>query len=208
MAQTKIAHADIDISIDNLCKLYPVTDVFRSKQKANNSRLIQIEHIDKSFYRARSNCTSFITSNKRVHAWISAVIYNGEGKKNSNVAWIDKKDNHNNIVQTEFVVSDKNSDFRDDDLMYKVLIYLTTGNILIQGKNWELVCDNEFSACKSLVDLYVVQSPKNPDTESITKNSETSIPKELEIIRTDETVFKTVSVDCSNDNTEAQQKKY
>jgi hypothetical protein len=63
-------------------------------------------------------------------------------------------------------------------------------------------------ACKSLVDLYVVQSPKNPDTESITKNSETSIPKELEIIRTDETVFKTVSVDCSNDNTEAQQNKY
>jgi hypothetical protein len=71
-----------------------VTDVFRSKQKANNGRLIQIEHIDKSFYRGRSNCTSFITSNKRVHAWISAiaeVIYNGEGKKNSNVAWIDKK---------------------------------------------------------------------------------------------------------------------
>jgi hypothetical protein len=41
-----------------------------------------------------------------------------------------------------------------DDFLYKVILYLTTGKVLIQGKGHEGFCDNEFPKCLSLVNEY------------------------------------------------------
>ena len=41
-----------------------------------------------------------------------------------------------------------------DDFLYKVILYLTTGKVLIQGKGHEEFCDNEFPKCLGLVNEY------------------------------------------------------
>jgi len=125
-------------------------------------RFILFEQIDKTFYKPAANCASFITSNQRIHAWISAfaeIIYNGEGKRDKHVSWIDKKDNNDNkIVQTEFVVSDKSIgalDYGQDNCMYKIVLYLTTGKIVIQGRDWETFCDEKFNSCMKIVEGHI-----------------------------------------------------
>lgn len=64
----------IDTSIENLKTLYPVQGVYKARQKSNNGRLLPFETIDKSIYKKQSNCVCFITSEKRIHAWIKAAV--------------------------------------------------------------------------------------------------------------------------------------
>jgi hypothetical protein len=64
----------IDTSTENLKTLYPVQGVYKARQKSNNGRLLPFETIDKSIYKKQSNCVCFITSEKRIHAWIKEVV--------------------------------------------------------------------------------------------------------------------------------------
>lgn len=128
-----------------------------------------------SLYKTNANCVCFITSNSRIHAWISAiaeVIYLQEGSGSKNVVWTDKRDNKTKTVQTEFVISDNCiSDCTDlDDFLYKVIIYLSTGNILIQGKLWESFCNQQFKKCKLKVDSLLTTSSNLSSNASVSEN--------------------------------------
>ncbi|VDI57496.1 Hypothetical predicted protein [Mytilus galloprovincialis] len=89
------------------------------------------------------------------------------------VNWIDKKDNNDKIVQTEFILTDKTKEIlEDDNFIYKIIVYLTTGKIMIQGKHWENFCDNKFEECKSLVSqLSSVQNSSEDRSKQTTKSS-------------------------------------
>ncbi|CAG2244037.1 unnamed protein product [Mytilus edulis] len=168
----KTTRSQINTDVESLVKFYNVTETYKNSQKSSNGKIIPFEYIDKSFYKQKGNCASFITSNTRIHAWISAfgdLIYNKEGN-GFDVTWIDKKAENEKIIQTEFVVS--NSLDSDDDFLYKIIIYLTTGKILIQGKGWETFCDNKFQACKQLVDNLISKLDKkgNDNCVSVTSN--------------------------------------
>jgi hypothetical protein len=81
----------IDTSIENLKTLYPVQGVYKARQKSNNGRLLPFETIDKSIYKKQSNCVCFITSEKRIHAWIKAAVQilflDLGSKSNFDVTW-------------------------------------------------------------------------------------------------------------------------
>ena len=171
-------YTDIDIGINNLKTIYTISDTYKTKQRTNTGKTIPFEEIDMSLYKTNANCVCFITSNSRIHAWISAiaeVIYLQEGSGNKNVVWTDKKDNKNKIVQTEFVISDNCiSDCTDpDDFMYKVIIYLSTGKILIQGKLWESFCNQQFKKCKLKVDS-LLNTPSNLSSNASVSENPTS----------------------------------
>jgi hypothetical protein len=162
----------IDTSIENLKTLYPVQGVYKARQKSNNGRLLPFETIDKSIYKKQSNCVCFITSEKRIHAWIKAAVQtlflDLGSKSNFDVTWRDLKDKSSITVQTEFIVYDRSiKTENDDDFLYKLIFYLSTGKIMIQGKGYELFCDNIFEQCLSLVNEYLTTSVKtdevNPD---------------------------------------------
>jgi len=65
------------------------------------------------------------------------------------VAWRDVRNDKSIMIQTDFIVSDNNSTSSDtnDDFLYKVVVYLTTGKIMIQGKSYEAFCDGYFNTC-------------------------------------------------------------
>ena len=90
--------------------LYPVSSTFKTRQKSNSRRLIPFEAIDNKIYKTNSNCTCFLTSESRIHAWIKAlaeVLYIDLGSKSdSKVVWRDHNDK-SNIVHTEFIVKIK-----------------------------------------------------------------------------------------------------
>lgn len=147
--------SDIDVSVSSLMKLYPVTENYKSKLKAGNGRVIPFEQIEKGFYKSTANCVTFVTNNKRIHMWIHAfaeLVYNQEGKGEKFVRWIDKKDQNDKIVQTEFIVYDEDNDpLLDDAHLYKVIVYITNGKIMIQGKEWEDFCDRKFQQSLAIV---------------------------------------------------------
>ncbi|CAG2207351.1 unnamed protein product [Mytilus edulis] len=202
---------------------YPINETFKSKQKTTSGKVIPFEEIDLGLYKPNANCACFITSNSRIHAWITAiaeVIYIKEGKGNKNVVWTDKTDSNNKIVQTEFVISDSNtleSKVVDpDDFLYKVIIYLTTGKILTQGKLWESFCNHQFEKCKLLVNSLL-----NSDTEQYSHKTEqfkssTSIAGhtcsvtseaqsgDLIQVKTEETTPKCINNDIENSNLQTQ----
>jgi hypothetical protein len=101
--------------------LYPVSSTFKTRQKSNSRRLIPFEAIDNKIYKTNSNCTCFLTSESRIHAWIKAlaeVLYIGLGSKSdSKVVWRDHNDK-SNIVHTEFIVNDKckETDTNNEDM--------------------------------------------------------------------------------------------
>lgn len=49
-------------------------------------------------------------------------------------------------------MSEKSENVMDnEEILYKVVFYLTTGKIMIQGKAWESFCDKYFNKCLQLV---------------------------------------------------------
>lgn len=96
------------------------------------------EAIDKTIYKSSGNCVCFITSEKRIHAWMRSIAqrlyFDLRSTNKYNVIWRDHKDK-SAIIHTEFIVSDSLIDTEDtgDDFLYKVIVYLTTGKVLIQG---------------------------------------------------------------------------
>ena len=111
-------------------------------------------------YKNNGNCVCFITSEKRMHAWLKAVAhilyYDLGNKPNNNVIWRDRTEK-SSIVHTECIVSDNTVglDSGDDDFVYKVIFYLTTGKIMIQGKGYDLFCGQIFKECFRLVNEYL-----------------------------------------------------
>ena len=141
------------------------------------------EAIDKTIYKSSGNCVCFITSEKRIHAWMRSIAqrlyFDLRSTNKYNVIWRDHKDK-SAIIHTEFIVSDSLIDTEDtgDDFLYKVIVYLTTGKVLIQGKCHEEFCDNEFPKCLGLVNEYInIPNTANNDIVHSDDNSDQTLVK-------------------------------
>lgn len=134
-------------------KIYKVNDKYKSTQKTNG-KIIPYEKIGKSLYKKPANCTSFLTSEKRIYYWIAAVadVLWTKGDNTLDINWRDRKEPNESISQTELIVSEKSENVtNNEEILYKVVFYLTTGKIMIQGKAWESFCDKHFNKCLQLV---------------------------------------------------------
>ncbi|VDI18174.1 Hypothetical predicted protein [Mytilus galloprovincialis] len=143
---------NIDLEVSNIKSLYPIKGKFKKRQKGSSGALIPFESIDKLLYNDNANCTCFTTSENRIHFWIKAL---------AEIIWVqasdvyetirrDRKENNNDhIIQTEFIISEKQSNVKDneDDFLYKVIVYLSTGKVMIQGKDWQHFGDHIFEKC-------------------------------------------------------------
>jgi hypothetical protein len=142
----------VDTSLDSLKTLYPVSSTFETRQTSNSGRLIPFEAIDNKIYKANSNCTCFLTSESRIHAWIKAL---------AEVLYIDlgSISDKSSIVYTEFIVNDKCKETNtSNEDMFKVIAYITTGKVMIQGKEYEMFGTKFFSKRLNLVNEYVTKT--------------------------------------------------
>jgi hypothetical protein len=114
-------------------------------------------------------------------------------KSNFDVTWQDLKDKSSITVQTEFLVCDRSiKTENDDDFLYKLIFYLSTGKIMIQGKGYELFRDNIFKQCLSLVSEYLTTSVK---TDEVKPDIVTTVQvTDLSSQDTDETMLKCCTV--------------
>lgn len=140
-----------NLSIENLKTRYPVDHKYKLRQKNTSGRLIPFEAIVPELYRANAHCACFITDENRVHAWISAIgnqLYNKYDTPDDNVTimWEDT-DRDNSPMATEFIVCENTDSNSEDDFLYKVIVYLTTGKILVQGKAYNQWCRELFPQC-------------------------------------------------------------
>ena len=95
--------SNIDMSIDNLKRIYPVSVVYKPKQKSNSGAVLPFEAIDKTIDESRGNCAYFITSEKIIHAWMRSIaqrLYFQLGSTNRyNEIWRDHKEK-SSIIHT------------------------------------------------------------------------------------------------------------
>ena len=145
-----------DVNLDFIKSRYPIKKAFKNIQKVTNTgKTIPFEDIDISLYRKQANCVSFITSTNRIHAWVLVLAERLYGVLNLsdeyNVVWVDKA-GADGCAQTEFCVHDGNAESEDgDDFLYKVIVYLSCGKVMVQGKRFKDWCDEEFALCLAAV---------------------------------------------------------
>ena len=154
-----------DINLQEVIRLHPISDPFKEKQKTNSGKIIPYEACDINLYKRQARCTCFVTTHKRIHSWVVAI---GEGlaaTANIQVQW--KAD----AVKSEFIVDETET---DDEVAYRIVVYTTTGKILIQGKRYTSWCDEQFAMCLSKVNEWAGHepSPDNQITLVSSKNTE------------------------------------
>ena len=159
-----------DINLQEVIRLHPISDPFKEKQKTNSGKIIPYEAIDNNLYKKQASCTCFVTTHKRIHSWVVAIGKGLAATTNTQVQW--KSD----AVKSEFIVDDTET---EDEVAYRIIIYMTTGKILIQGKRYVLWCDEQFAMCLNKVNQWAGHDP-SPDTVTrITKaNNEITECKE------------------------------
>ena len=157
--------------LTNIKKIYTLPKKpYKKDQKTNNKVLIPFERIDYSLYRDAANCAVFITSINRILVWIHALgvllVKEKGGNHNINVNWNDTKSN-DTIEKTEFEFHSTESlgDYEGDTLLYKVIVYLTTGKIMIQGKGYRAWCENQFQKTLKFFDN-CIQNPNQTDVNN------------------------------------------
>ena len=132
-----------NINLHEVRDRFPIDEPFKEKQKTNSGKVIPFEAIDFNLYKRQASCTCFVTSHTRIHEWIVVI---GEGLatcKNTHVEWkIDEP------LKSEFIVNEIDT---DDEIAYRIIAYMTTGKILIQGKKYARWCDEQFGYCMNKV---------------------------------------------------------
>lgn len=196
---------NVDITLSGLKTFYPVSSAYKSVQKLSSGRNIPFEAIDNKLYKANSNCTCFITSERRIHAWIKAlaeILYIDQSK--GDVIWRDHKDESDtHIVHTEIIIYDgkKPESDSEGDISFKVIIYLTTGKVMVQGKKFELFGELYFDKCLQLVKLYTTDSGAAQTVESHTQNNLSQIEAYEDA---DQTIVKVVDNDVQGGVNESE----
>ena len=148
---------------------------YKTRQKNNHGRIIPFEALVPGLYRADAFCQCFITSEDRVHAWVSVIadeLYKENTDEQYTIIWKDtyvKGDKH--PMSTEFIVRDNIHTCKEDDFLFKVIIYLTTGKIMTQGKGYGKWCKEHFQNCLDRVNEYSVSTILNDSTETILKSN-------------------------------------
>ena len=155
MALSRQLDSAQDWSLKNLKKEYPIDLTYKTRQKTNAGRVIPFEAIVPGLYRANAHCSCFITNESRMHPWISAVadILYKESCSNDtlSIMWQDTM-GENAVQSTEFIVYEHlDSIDTEDDFLYKVIFFLTTGKIMVQGKAYNKWCRELFSTCLDTV---------------------------------------------------------
>ena len=77
---------------------------------------------------------------------------NIDGHEQYTIIWKDtylEGDTH--PMSTEFIVGENESSGKDDDFLYKVVIFLTTGKIMAQGKTYNKWCKEHFQKCRERI---------------------------------------------------------
>ncbi|MES9902417.1 MAG: hypothetical protein ABW168_07010, partial [Sedimenticola sp.] len=130
---------------------------YKKRVKNNHGRLMPFESIDTSLYEKKAFCTCFLTSEERIYIWtyvLAQKLYVQLGNSDNYIVnWSDFPLT-GTPAQTEFIVrTTKSPD--DDDLLYKVIIYFTTGKVMIQGKDFTRWCFDQFDLTKQEVDNHM-----------------------------------------------------
>ena len=164
-------------SVSQLRTAYQVPpNSYRPRQKNSAGRLIQYEVIDKTLFKAKAHCACFITDEVRIHAWISAkatrLFNKKESKQGYDVNWTDVLVTES--VQIEFILKENVID-SEEDFLYKVIVYFTTGKIMVQGKAYQTWCDEEFSETLDLVNKIMQNTTESScEDNQILSGGETS----------------------------------
>ena len=124
---------NVKYSLDSIKSNFKINTTDK-KQKKIKERVIPYESIDFGLYKKNANCSCFVTDENRIHFWILALadlIYRDLGSKPEyRVDW----DTESESSETEFIVYDQSS---QDELLYKVVVYVSTGKIMIQGIDYQ-----------------------------------------------------------------------
>ena len=173
-------NSKINRNIQNIYEQYPIEGEFKLDQKTNNGKSIPVEEINYGLYKKAANCVCFLTTNQRILAWISTLAQRlcyekGQEDDKLEVIWRDVCEDGSSKVQTEFIVS-KKQPASEGEFCYKVIVYLTTGKIMIQGKDYMSWCENEFPHCVKMVNDLVTNINT---TETSIEDSDTTQLKQV-----------------------------
>ena len=188
------------LEIAHILNRYKLPLLFKGNQRAPNKSLLPYEKIDYSLYKEAANCVVFVTTVKRMPFWIYALAKTLREKEANTECVVNWKDSpRENTEKIEFnVCTPSDSEGEETELLYKVILYLTNGKIMIQGKGFKNWCEEEFSKCVTIVN--------NEDTTINPKGTNTSIKQADDKSETEKNESKNHADDTSETKSNEREK--
>ena len=149
-------------TIQYVKKHYKLPETYKNEQKASNKTPLPYETIDYSIYREAANCVVFLTSVSRMHFWILAFVQGlvkiKQGSQDHQVKWTDFPLGDEKPEKTEFQVYVKDDEYEEEFVLwYKVIVYITVGKVMVQGKGYRSWCEEEFPITLDIVNILVAE---------------------------------------------------
>jgi hypothetical protein len=106
------------------------------RSSSKKAKLAKYESVDPGQYEAGAHCVTFRTSLDHLHAWIRAlwvVYYNTMGEMaNAQVQWAEEE----GIITIQVSKTDTKTEMSSDGILFKITVYMTTGLLMVQGKEF------------------------------------------------------------------------
>ena len=165
---------DLDISPTSACLdatriEYHLNKAFK-KPTSKKAQDALFEKVNIGQYEPEAHCCTFKTNPERLHAWIKAitlVYYDGMGAdKDFCVTWTNTPDRREICVEVT----------KCDTLMYKLFVYLTTGIIMVQGRDFAAWINKDLLYLTQLVDTIIQlnENDTNTDVKTVFDSDESS----------------------------------
>jgi hypothetical protein len=164
----------VNVEMESTLREYPATCIPQKfHPRTGKAKNAYFEKINATLYEESANIATFFTSEERLLPWLRALgilFFDNIGKMNEiKITWQDHPENWDNPDNVQNSVKIEVIDAESDSLLYNVTVFITTGTIRIQGKNFELFTNYHFPLLLKLVEL--VTEPLQP-SPSMCKNSE------------------------------------
>lgn len=120
------------------------------------------ETIDYSTYREAANCVVFLTSVSRMHFWILALVQRlvqiKQVSQDHQVKWTNFPLGDEKPEKTEFQVYVKDDEDEEEFVLWhKVIVYITVGKVMVQGKGYRSWCEEEFPITLDIVNSLIAE---------------------------------------------------
>ena len=165
----------LDLSLTNIQQDYPkscLPSLFK-KPSGTKARQLAYEQIDPKVYDTQARMVAFRIKRERLEPWIKALhilYYDHYGQTDPfTVKWYDEPtewtDDENKTTCIDLM--------KNDQLLYKVTLFINTGVIQAQGNNNQTFSTTDFPTLKMLVNT-ICNSNDDTDSETEVKKIQTS----------------------------------
>ena len=171
MAAYDVDIDNIDLTLDNILKVYPASVIpSKVKKRTGKAQRALFEEIDDNLYEKEARTITFNTHVNRIYPWIKTIdtfYYIHLGKQSEyRIKWLDDPQEWKDISSANSIVIE-GSQASDEVQFYNLTFFIITGTIRVQGTQYIIFVQKHFPVLKMILQKVLDDSMPVPNRRSI-----------------------------------------